>query len=298
MKQVMLFLLFFNSAWATLPEDHFLFPRDLLAIQLIGIENSMSRSQLKRHRARCLNDLFQNETCSILNDFYNPANHQSSTQSFWNPQTQIIFFGERHIDQQLQQELSAQLINLHQDGFDHLALEMFNSSAQEQIDAYLNNELSIEQILVVLGQDWSYRNEGYRLLLETAKSQGMKIIGIDNRRGNTNKLSFSEDLIRRDIHMASVLSQYLDEKLIVYTGRLHSYHSFSLQGQPVVKTIISELKNYKPGLEIETYFLSIKRSSGLFAKLLQMDNAPIINGVFKSPTLQPYIDGFVLSRYP
>lgn len=300
MKRILFLLLHFliSQALANLPEGHLLYPRDRLSIELIGIEPGLSLPAIKRQKNKCEQDLLQNHLCTILRDFHNPTNHLSSTQEFWRSETQFIFFGERHIDQQLQLELSAQLNQLSQDGFDHLALEMFNSSVQAQLDAYVMDFISIEEILLVLSRDWSYQNDGYRVLLETAKSLNMKIIALDDRKKHPINDTFSDDLIRRDQHMVEILKNYLDEKVVIYTGRLHAYKSFSLDGQSPVPTIMSELSKAKPELIMENYFLYTRKSSGLLANLLRLDSAPLIEGVIKIPALKSYIDGVVLSRFP
>lgn len=294
MKRILggLFLLFCLSAFAgPLPTNHFLYPRDWEPLWLLDIERGLSFGAAIRNLQNCEHperlttpfrvfhcDLFQNtEQIDPLVPTFDDKNFGTLT-----------IFGETHTNVS-GQDFVAQVIKESPQGFFQvLALEMFNSSGQEDIDELVAKKATRAEWRVLFEKHWSYFAEGYLDIIESALEKDMKILALDNRRkenGGDHSDDFSKDMIFRDRHMAQVLENQLHEnpnqRIVFVTGKLHGLKT--LGESPI--TITEILKERFEGITSRHYLLFDNKKTVLFRSLKPNASYPIrykLNGISKS----------------
>ncbi len=280
----------------SLAPDHFLYPRDKYALQILGLTPLATLGQVDElaihfESLHDCEDIPSHllQACPLADTWLNKSKHLSTQYPFWETnKTQILFFGERHIDRDSQLRFKSLIPLFAQENFTVLALEMFNSSSQKYLDRFVNYEIDLDEILEILRSQWGYNLEGYGAILKSAREEGLKIIGIDDRNSFTDA-SFSDELILRDQHMAEILGHHLDNKIIVYTGRLHAFLSLGDK----TPTVLDFLHENDPNLKAESYLLIGHRERNFWSHLrLIFDYETNIN-VFKSSKLLPYINGIL-----
>lgn len=266
----------------TLDAQHFLYPLDYEYLLFNGLEDLPHISAAKGIAEDCDLNFVSLRTAQdvrkeILCRIYKKVNIDSwdhvRTQAFWGRDAKVLYFGERHLDVHIQVEFSKILAELRRDGFTTLALEMFPKSVQGDLDDYLADRISLSQILKILSQHWSYRQSGYSKILQEAKLNGFKIIGIDQREGVQNK-DLLQNILERDDIMASTLGQYMldhkNEKLVVYVGALHAPLKYSDTG--MVKTQAEKLSkilgDHNLNVEIESYIFKNGTKNTLFKNIM------------------------------
>jgi hypothetical protein len=149
----------------------------------------------------------------------------------------VLYVGERHLVSDARLFLIRNLQALKSYGFKTLALEMWNASAQADLDRFINNEFDIEWVRQNFKKHWSYDSTTYIQLMEEAHKLGFKVLALDIRDKMNRKagLSFAQEILVRDQAMAQVLSQELvqapNDKIIALTGRWHSYSRVADKGQ-------------------------------------------------------------------
>jgi hypothetical protein len=295
----LLVLLFSFQAVAT-DIGHFLYPRDLKALQISGLEQLTSRARANLTWKKCdgkIESTIDATLCEILEESL--GGWREADKTFWDEETNLIFFGERHIDVDIQLMMNSLLPSLYEAGYRTLALEMINKENQNAIDLFLNNEMTIDDFMNVFKKDWSYNSVGYQEMILTAKKLGMKIIGLDER--EKAPADFSYDLIRRDQIMADVINdqfeKYPDEKIIAYTGRLHGYQVLSTRNEDV-PTIAENVLFKNNFIKSESYFFVGKKESSLFKdlrKFLEV-NQVRTSQIIKIPYFNPYVNGIIFTE--
>lgn len=273
----------------------FLAPRDRDALHLTGLIPLASARRAKLWLNQCPSGsarLQKQKFCEHSLEIKR-AEVTSTQQRFWRPQTQLLIFGERHTEIENRAFLARRLELLTRDGFNTLALEMFNSDAQKQLDQYLAGELSKKTLKSLLQEHWNYPPESYLKLIHLAKDLGMKILALDNRLLEQGE--FSQDLIRRDQHMAKRISSYLKEnpenKVVALTGRLHAYKSFSATQTPA--TIIEIVKEENKELEAQSFLMISAREETAFTVLMKELIQNHRMKVISSKSFLPYTDGLI-----
>lgn len=275
-----------------LPENHLLYPRSAKAIALTGIDVLATPSQVRRSVENCDRLIL---LCQLINSFRNSDNLHTIERVFSTTTAQLIFLGERHINEEIQNSLASLLAVFKQNDFSAIALEMFNYEDQIYLDQFNNNELSIAELEIILKKNWNYSSAGYLNIFQKARELNLKLLALDDRE-NTTHFSFSDNLIERDRIMAKILQKHLqsnpDQKIIVYTGRLHSFQSFDAHDAPTISEV---LKKQTPNLKTESYlFFSHREKSALpEIRRLLIPNQSLI---FKAPEFTPYFDGAILLR--
>ncbi|GAB4015011.1 MAG: hypothetical protein Fur0010_13610 [Bdellovibrio sp.] len=271
---------------ATLPEDHFLFPRDREVLWISGIEEVVSFNDLRALAKQC-KIVREFDSCLWIENF-----KQAHIQTFDSLQLneQIVFLGERHIDPTHQAALNE---IIHKNDFNVLALEMMNQSDQSFIDQYLRDEISLEDLQIVFALGWNYSNTGYMKAIESAKKKGMKILALDNR-PLYDRENFSENLRKRDEFMAGVLNQYLSahpqDRILVYSGKMHAFKSHS--SSDTIKSI-SELVKVQ---DKASYFLFGPKEKNVMTYSLKLFVESEQSIVIKSDSFNEYIDGAIFIK--
>lgn len=218
-----------------------------------------------------------------------------------NPDTQVLFFGERHLDQGLQIEFSNLLYTLHAKGFLTLAMEMFPKSTQKDLDLYFQGQISLDEIIDVLSKHWAYKKDGYRKILTVAKSLNMKIIGLDDRT-NPLKLDFWPEFYQRDSFMAQNLAHEFmtsNSKIVVYTGSLHSMKSFGDKDYEPTLTqkFKSQLQQHSLDIKTQNFILRNTEVSRPYKALTELNKKyKNQNIITHSEELSLYSDGVIYLR--
>ena len=172
---------------------------------------------------------------------------------------------------------------------------MFNSSSQKDLDLYFEGHISDEEMEIILESQWNYKSAGYMEMIKAAKDNGTRIIGIDHRDLLADlSLDFSDELMERDRLMAQVINEELDKglcgKMIVYTGKLHSFKSLGQKLDTVADYVRREHPD-KTGVHYMGYNL---RSKNFLTDLYKshFSNIRDLAGSFLSTkSLLPYADG-------
>lgn len=207
---------------------HFLDPIDKDLLLFLGIERGILYQ--KKHLEKCTNELAEwtTNSCNILS--YLKTNHKNLDESIKIfEQSQVVYVGETHLDQGAKHYLKRVLPDLKKIGYEVLAMEMFNQVDQDSLDKYLNNEISLNDLKVVMQKAWFYELSAYLELIEEAKFLGMRIVALDDRL-TAPKEPMLENLIYRDEKMSQQLLRELQSgshKIIAFTGGLHAQCSWS-----------------------------------------------------------------------
>lgn len=241
----------------TLPKGHFLYPMDFEYLLYSAIEGLPSEKSIQKILFECNNkspivlvSYVAEETikrdqflCHLLQKGKMESWNQRRSEAFWNPGTQILYFGENHLHIDSHKEFAGLFSAFAKDGFKTLAMEMFPYSEQKNLDAFFKGEINLEKILAILKKHWTYSQEGYAEILKAAVENGVRIIGIDQRDSEQPR-DLLLNISARDEIMADQLSQHIkshpQEKILVYVGSLHAPLKFSQQS--LVPSQIERLK--------------------------------------------------------
>lgn len=238
--------------WA-LPTDpsHFMYPLDREYLLLSGLEDLPYPAKLKHHLLKdcpmdsekasqssaALRSHISSVELFLCQSFYNSKVLEWSLVSssrFWDADTQVLYFGERHIDITTQKTFANLIPKLAEEGFTTLAMEMFPFSTQQDIDGFLQGQVTLEEILTILKQHWSYSQEGYAEILIAAQKYNIRILGIDNRQ-DVQTHDFMQNVYERDDIMSDQIAAHLEkhpqDKMAVYVGSLHAPLLFDQKGQ-------------------------------------------------------------------
>ncbi len=271
----------------TLPVDNFLYPRSWEAMSLAGLEYNYKIKNIAYQRRDC------DETQVFLCEISQKVKESDFSKEIDIEDIDLLYIGERHLDQAPKRWV-VDIINEFKGSFSVLALEMFNSSSQGKLDQYFLGQISDDAIEEVLEGQWGYESAGYMDMIRTAKSNGIRIIGIDHR--DTVKelnLSFSDELRQRDLLMAKVINKELARgsygKMLIYTGKLHAFRSL---GKDII-TVADYVRKENP-THTAAHYLSFNLKSKNFMtdlyKFLFNDIRKIDGDILNLSTLRPYAD--------
>lgn len=272
------------------PDPH-LPPIDLRVTLALGISDSTPTRSHYRACAKKAETLekfsFSLDPCFALNfvrnealPFLNPSqnslnsplkslkplrqNEENSVIQTWG---QVVYFGEVHVDEQSKDFVKDLLPLLQQEGYDTLALEMFEAKDQKILDDYLDNLATSEQVKTALKAGWRYDSEPYMRMIETAHKLGFRFLALDERLPGHQ--DFIPDLVRRDAFMAEQISRHLEKqprsKVVAYTGGLHAACHLAEDGSMPTQVEILE----KKGITANCFTLRAKKKSGLFSGAAQ-----------------------------
>lgn len=276
--------------------EHFLYPRDIDVLHISGIISVQSSGAILRTVERCQElelSHVQQLTCSYYNDLRDSKS--SGEQAFWSQDTSLLFFGERHISLDGQFYFANLLPKLKTEGFDTLALEMFNTRDQKYLDQFLDGEINTVEILEVLTRSWNYHPIGYLEILLAAKDLGLQLLAIDNREV-TGRLPVHDRLEQADIHMADILTQHFNKspesKVIVFTGRLHAYQTLS---QRNLISTIAEMVKLDRDIQSESFLFFDQKEQSIIPTLAKkiQEKTPS-KKVFRLNSISPYAQGVIL----
>lgn len=277
-------------------ERPFLSPRDREALHLTGIIPLTSPQKAREWRQECpVGDSAFSKKQKFCHHYEHLKRAQvsSTERPFWQPEAQLLVFGERHTQTENRDFLVQRLELLALEGFDTLALEMLNSSAQKQVDQYLAGQLTQEELKKIFASHWNYPSSSYLQLLSHAKNLNLNIIALDNRPDRAGDMS--DDLIRRDQHMAKVLTQYFQNnpqsKVVALTGRLHAYKSFSQTQRPA--TIIEQVEKNITGLKAQSFLMISGQEETVFTVLMQELISDHRMKLILSESFSLYTDGLI-----
>lgn len=262
----------------------------------------MGPSGLRRAVTRCQEGSISStppfEVCSWLGKVEASDTGEFNLSQILSKANQVIFFGERHLNIDVQEKMAELIEALSKERIQVLALEMINSRDQEAVDLYLQDDISLEEMKSIFEKGWKYESSGYMKMLEAAKKGGLKVLALDDR-PRFNDSDFSENLIGRDIHMASVLNDYLRQNpthnIIVYSGKLHAFKS--LGNDSVADTIADIVKKENPLLRTSHYLMFGRKESSLLRESLKALSLKTENSFVKSEALAPYIDGAIFLNW-
>lgn len=281
-----MFVLSFALNAITLPDEHFLFPRDREIMWISGVEDAVSNSELRSLAKQC-RVIREFDSCDWIEQFKQAEIQNLDTFQF---SEQIVFLGERHIDPTHQAALND---IIHKNDFQVLALEMVNHGDQTFLDQYLSNQISLAVLEEVFSRAWNYESSGYMKAIESAKQKGMKIIALDDR-ALFNRETFSENLRKRDEQMAKVLNDYLiqkpNERILVYSGKMHAFKLHSREGK------IKSLRQLVHAQDMASYFLFGPKEKNLMTNSFKMFIQTEQSKVVKSHSFSDYIEGAIFIK--
>lgn len=264
--------------------DPYLLPVDLRVTLALGISDfTPTRSHYRACAKKAeplLKTTFSLDPCFALSfvrdearPFLNPSqnsldpsvkslnqNEESNLIQTWG---QVVYFGEVHVDEQSKDFVKDLLPLLKQEGYDTLALEMFEAKDQKILDDYRENLATAEQVKTALKAGWRYDTEPYMRMIEAAHQLGFRFLALDKRL--PGHIDFIPDLVRRDAFMAEQISNHLEKqpssKVVAYTGGLHASCHLAEDGSMPTQ---AEILN-KKGIEANCFALRAKKKSGLYS---------------------------------
>jgi hypothetical protein len=280
-------------------QDHLLYPADRDFLFISGIEDTVSKYAVKKAIERCDSGKTKDTDgpfCQAAKGFRDPSLNFSDLP--WSDlQAQVLFFGERHFDQEIKYYLRDNLENLKKLGITTIGFEMLNSKNQPVVDAYMNGETDMQPLKTAFEKDWAYESAGYFALIEAAKAAGLRVLALDDREGAKDIPLFFDQLRARDAHMAAnidrEISQSPNRKVAVLSGRLHAVENFSIEG----------LTESMPSLLRKSYGISSisilefnKTDGNGFNAMKKYLHGDLATGVLKLPADYAYADYILFFR--
>jgi hypothetical protein len=226
------------------------------------------------------------------------------------PETQVIYLGEEHIDPVPKLFLEKRMKSLKRAGITHIALEMFASNHQAQIDAYLRGQENRENILEILRTEWGWQTSfidypsSLMRVIDAAKSEGVGILAVDSRRGKELMLSnenyrtpekhrkYLEGMSLRDSHMVGVIADFFKinstAKVLFLIGQDHVLDMKDLDN-PFFPNQSRLLEQH--GISSKVYLFASGRSSATF----RMEELHISTGSTFLPVSreEEHVDGHI-----
>lgn len=150
----------------------------------------------------------------------------------------VVFFGEGHSNISAKNELIENITTLKKAGLTHLAMEMFPKALQVEIDRYYLSVKNRETLLRHLQEHWNHGEgtpEKYLAIVDAAKIEGIKVIGIDNTSVEQGQAGIVEQNREWAKTIASIIAKQQGAKLAVYGGLGHIVYS------PFVSSVNQEL---------------------------------------------------------
>lgn len=274
----------------------FLAPRDREALHLTGLVPLVEARRARQWLKSCPSTSSLSAQILFCRHYeaiwQTPA--EDTQQVFWPNDLQLLIFGERHTEVESRSFLIERLKLMAREGVDTLALEMFNSNAQELLDDYLKDLVELSEVKVTLKEHWNYPSKSYIELIEKAKSLGLHILALDDR-PSVNGLSFSKALKTRDRHMAKKLIEHFknrpNSKVVALTGRLHAYRTFSVNQKP--QTIIELVQDQLPRIRTKSYLMLGRREKTAFTVLIDELVPDAFSKLIEAPSFLPYTNALI-----
>lgn len=278
--------------FGTTPSEDFLYFTEIE--RLSGARYYLANQHLCDHAVDL--DAKKKFMCSVLSSELNLQTYQSKGLQL-KLSTDVVFIGEGHIDYDTQIEFSRLLESLHEQGFTTLAMEMFPASTQPELDLFHRGQMSLEEIMTVLGEHWFYTKDGYLEILKQAQALNLKIIGIDDR-VNFKDNDLWTEIALRDNFMAQNLADYMantNEKVVVYSGKMHAVKSFGENHELGLSQKLTRLLQARHiNIEAENILFSTFRRSYVFKEILNADgryeNQSLIT---VNPTYKQFADAVI-----
>lgn len=261
---------------------------------LSGITNKSPLSKKIQEAKKCLqaqhSKIRQNPLCTLVTDV-----EQGFRETVpWNMAltSNVVYLTERHFLPDSKNFLIENLATLKKMGFTHFAMEMWNSSSQNILDAFSDAKISPEEFKTELVKNWNYLPDVYFQLMSELRKQRFIVVGLDRRDTLApNTLQDPEQFNLRDEHMADILAQNLADdpkaKIIVYTGHLHGYAHFSDRQRSQIEKL-----QKKTGVRAQTFMIiDNKSTSPLRPAVLATGHT---QGFVALDVLKYSIDGFFI----
>ncbi len=138
----------------------------------------------------------------------------------------VVYIGEGHSEITAKEFLKDSLETFKTVGVTHLALEIFNSNRQPELDAYAEGKIPRESIVDILNLEWGWAplSEYYVDVIDVANELEIKIVAIDGRHlfGGYRREAWKE----AEAHMAERIEDILkepDAKVLAFVGMLHAF---------------------------------------------------------------------------
>jgi hypothetical protein len=280
--------------------EWFLYPRDKESLIMTGVENPFNKMKhINRMKNLCLDNININHYCSFLLNTKIPFEVEKiNLEKILKKETSLFVIGERHLDAFPKILLKSWLGDL-QSRYDytHLALEMFNSSSQKDIDSYLNNEITDLELERILRSQWNYKSTYYMQLIKRAKDLGLGILAIDKRSIGKGK-TLSEALRLRDLEWVKTLKKHFilnkNMKVVLLSGKLHAFEKFSTKNKEI-KTVIEQLQE-SINIKGQSIIIYSGRSRSYHKTLFDEFFPNEKNLMYKGEEINPYTSRILLSR--
>ena len=144
----------------------------------------------------------------------------------------VAVFGEEHTGNSGRRHLSERMHQFKERGVTHLGLEALPSSRQGLLDDYFEDKASREEVLQALKTDWGWHPESYMRLIDSAKSQGIRTVGLNkivppeqaDKWFDEGKFGEEEYVREENFHekVAGVLNGDPKAKMLVLAGNVHT----------------------------------------------------------------------------
>lgn len=143
-----------------------------------------------------------------------------------------IFFGECHSLSAPKEETIRNMGLFRQAGVTHLAMEMIPQSKQAVMDRYYRVGDNQDILLAHLRGNWGYGPgipEKYLLMIDAAKSSGIKVVGVDIDLSEDDPRRKEDQIADQNENWASIIYDVLhmnrEAKVLVYCGSAHLGYS-------------------------------------------------------------------------
>ena len=189
---------------------------------------------------------YQEKFESLLPSLFSRVPEGSITRDLC--RAQLVLYGDFHTLEQSQRGFLrlVRSVQLHSPKNITLALEMFRKADQEHIDAYLSRQIDDDQFLELIDyeQNWGFAWEHYRPILDFARKEKLKVVGINTRRAG------ADDLRVRDSFAAETIAQRMQEDpeglVMCLVGEYHladDFLPFALQESGIERQALVRVVN-------------------------------------------------------
>lgn len=169
----------------------------------------------------------------------------------------IILYGDFHTLRQSQKGLlriMRDLVSNHKQIV--LGLETFRATDQDHLDKYMNGELNEPEFLekVLYDQNWGFPWSNYKLLLDFAQQNKIKVLGINSENAG------SDTIQHRDEIAASVLiKEATDNPKAVLIALIGEYHLADTKLPQEIEKVGTRQKVLKIVTNIDHYFFELQK---------------------------------------
>ena len=215
-----------------------------------------------------------------LSGLSNKHNFSCPEQIIKKENPDVIFIGENHWDDYIEDFFSENLSFLHSFGFEYFFAEYIESNDQHIIDKFYKDprkNLNWFYSTFASHQDWGYNPQKYlNISLDVVKS-GMKLMGFDRRRDIEHIRDKDYKMMIRDQHMLEVAEKFIKKnpgkKLIFFNGWSHSFVHNQLMGPSFYELFIRRFPQLKTmNLRRDFYDDMTNQRLNLSRKYDELDN--------------------------